>query len=285
MAFGYNIAITPLHTLTVYNAVANGGKMVAPRLILRIEKDGKCVKEVEPRVVEEQICSPQTVSTLRSFMEDVSMVGTAKKYFGEKACSFTSGSKTGTAQINMSNIGMGSSANGRYYYGSMVTYLPADNPRYTIITAICSKDYGDEGYYGASLAGPVQQKVATFLHNRDKEYAQQVTGERHYAKDIKGGSIEAMREVAGEYSYRYTASEREGWGVSNAEGSKVVISSVEVAEDRVPNVVGMGLSDALYLLESRGLSVEIVGAGKVVRQSISAGTLIEQGQRVKIELK
>jgi cell division protein FtsI (penicillin-binding protein 3) len=176
---------------------------------------------------------------------------------------------------------------GAYYYGTMITYFPADNPRYTIITSIFSKNHGDEKYYGATLAGPVQQRVASFLHNRDKEYVEQLSSESHYVQDIKGGSVESMREVAGEYAKEYTASERSGWGTSSLRGKsqEVVISQENMPNEQVPNVVGMGLSDALYLLESRGLVVEIEGAGKVVKQSVEAGSAVKQGDKIKIVLK
>ena len=288
MAIGYNVDVTPLHIVTLYNAVANGGRMVAPRLILRIESDGKCIKEDEPRVINEQICSPETCKTLRSFMESVSMEGTAAAYFNEKNCHFRTGAKTGTAKVKSVINGVDySKVKGAYYYGTMVTYFPADNPRYTIITSIFSKNHGDEKYYGATLAGPVQQQVASFLHNRDKEYVEQLSSESHYARDIKGGSVESMREVAGEYAEDFTSSERSGWGTSrlNSKGDKVVISQEDTPREQMPDVVGMGLSDALYLLESRGVVVEIEGAGKVVKQSVEAGSAVKQGQKIKIVLK
>lgn len=288
MAIGYNVDVTPLHMVTLYNAVANGGRMVAPRLILRIESDGKTVKEVAPRVINEQICSPETCKTLRSFMESVSMEGTAAAYFNEKHCHFRTGAKTGTARVKSVINGVDySKVKGAYYYGTMITYFPADNPRYTIITSVFSKNHGDEKYYGATLAGPVQQRVASFLHNRDKEYVEQLSSESHYVQDIKGGSVESMREVAGEYAKEYTASERSGWGTSSLRGKsqEVVISQEDMPHEQVPNVVGMGLSDALYLLESRGLVVEIEGAGKVVKQSVEAGSAVKQGDKIKIVLK
>ena len=286
MAIGYNVDVTPLHTLTLYNAIANGGRMVAPRLIQRIERNGECVQEFKTKVLKEQICSKKTVDTLRSFMESVSLRGTAAAYFSEKNCLFRSGAKTGTASVKSMINGKLYTAADRYYYGTMVTYFPADNPRYTIITSIFCKNHGDEMYYGATLAGPVQQKVATFLYNRDKEYAEELSSEKHFANDIKGGLVENMREVAGEYSERYTSSGRDGWGTSSVDKkNRVVISQIEVAEGRVPDVVGMGLDDALYLLERCGLVVEIEGEGRVVRQSIAAGSVVEKGKRVKIVLK
>lgn len=289
MAYGYGLEITPLHTIAIYNAVANGGKMVAPRIILRTERDGKVVNEAPIRVIEDSICSQSTLKTLRSFMEEVSLTGTAAEYFGEKKCSFRTGSKTGTAQVDTEINGVRYTRNDGYYYGSMVTYLPAESPRYTVMTAIFTKRQPKKSYYGAGLAGPIQQKVATFLYNRDRTFAQEVENtELRYATNIKGGNIEKMRKVANEYSGKFSTDSRSGWGEfrSGKDGAKMHISQHKVAESNVPNVVGMGLNDALYLLENSGLKVDIVGRGKVVKQSLAAGTAVDNtNKQIKIELQ
>lgn len=287
MAYGYNLDITPLHTLAIYNAVINNGKMVTPRLIKRLERDGECVKEIAPSVLEEYVCSPRTAQILRSFMEDASSVGTASGYFGEDVCSFRTGSKTGTAQVETTINSVKYERKDGYYYGSMITYLPAENPRYVLITAIFTKNRRDgSAYYGAGLAGPVQKRVSTFLHNRDKEYTMQLASNRYYPREIKWGSVEDMRTVAERYAKEYTAPDREGWGSSYMMGrDKVSISRMDTPIEIVPSVVGMGLNDALYLLERCGLTVEVVGEGRVVRQSVRIGTVAEVGRIVKIELE
>ena len=287
MAYGYNIDITPMHTLTMYNAIANGGRMVAPRLILRTERNGKVIEEAPVRVIEEQVCKRSTVDTLRSFMEEVSLHGTAAAYFGERHCSFRSGSKTGTAQVNTTINGVKYNKDDRYYLGSMVTYLPADNPRYTILTAIFTKRQTGKAYYGATLVGPAQKTVATYLHNRDKSYAEEVTEGDFHTHNIKGGNIDKMRHIGNEYAKDISTESRHGWGRSNkcAEG-KVAITKIEIEDGVVPNVEGMGLDDALYLLENSGLKVDIVGYGKVVKQSIAPNTKVAATEkRITITLK
>ena len=287
MAYGYGLEITPLHTIAIYNAVANNGRMVAPRLVLRTERDGKVVSEAPVRVIKEQICSQRTIDTLRSFMEEVSLHGTAAEFFGEKKCSFRTGSKTGTAQVDTEINNVKYKKEDKHYYGSMVTYLPADNPRYTIMTAIFTKRQTGKFYYGASLTGPVQKQVATFLHNRDKQYAEEVVDGDFHTSNIKGGNIDKMRKVANEYGDKYSAASRHGWGksVTDKEG-KLQISTLDTKCGCVPNVVGMGLDDALYLLEKSGLTVEIVGCGRVIKQSIAPNTAITAtNKRIRIELK
>ena len=285
MAYGYGLEITPLHTIALYNAVANNGRMVAPRIILRTERDGEVVNEAPVRVIEEQLCSQRTIDTLRSFMEEVSRTGTAAEFFGEKRCKFSSGSKTGTAQVDTEIDGVRYRRGDGYYYGSMVTYFPAENPRYTIMTAIFTKRQTGKFYYGASLTGPVQKEVATFLYNRT--YTNKVAKVEAFASEIKGGNIEKIRKVAGEYGNKYTSERRSGWGLCNdQEGGVVHISELDTEDGAVPNVVGMGLDDAIYLLEKSGLTVEVAGCGKVVKQSLKPNTQVANtDKRIKIELR
>ena len=284
MAYGYGLEVTPLHTIAIYNAVANNGRMVAPRIILRTERDGKVVNEAPVRVIEEQICSQRTLDTLRSFMEEVSQRGTAAEYFGEKKCSFSSGSKTGTAQVDSEINSVRYKRGDGYYYGSMVTYFPAENPRYTIMTAIFTKRQAGKTYYGAGLAGPVQKEIATYLYNR--QYSEEMADSEAFVSDIKGGSIEKMRKVASKYGDEYSYDSRSGWGQSQKsnEGS-LLITQLDMQDQSVPNVVGMGLDDALYLLEKCGLRVEIKGCGKVVKQSIAPNTTVNSGERITIILQ
>lgn len=289
MAYGYGLEVTPLHTIAIYNAVANNGKMVAPRLILRTERDGKVISEAETIVLKEQICSKRTLDTLRSFLEDVSRVGTAKEYFGEKVCPFSSGSKTGTAQVESVINGKTYKKGDGYYYGSMVTYFPADNPRYTIMTAIFTKRQAGKKYYGAGLTGPVQKRIATYLYNRDLNYAKEVTTHsQNFATDIKDGNIEKMRAVADEYGAPMTSNSKSGWGKSESakDGKSLKVSPMGITERTVPNVVGMGLDDALFLLENCGLAVDVIGQGKVEKQSIKPNTMVNNvGQKITITLK
>ena len=287
MAYGYGIEVTPLHTIALYNAVANNGRMVAPRLILRTERDGKVVEEAPVRVIEDKICRQSTIDTLRMFMESVSAEGTAKEYFDPKKCGFRSGSKTGTAQvdseINKVRYHRGDGA----YYGSMVTYFPAEKPKYTIMTAIFTMRQAGKSYYGAGLAGPVQKKVATYLYSRDFNNAERVGKEKHYATSIKNGNAEKMCKVAGKYGDRHSVEERDGWGrCTEGKRGEIHIEQLDVKEGCVPNVVGMGLEDALYLLEKCGMEVSVVGCGSVKKQSVAPNTAVAKtDKRITITLK
>ena len=292
MAYGYGFEITPLHTIAIYNAIANKGRMVAPRLILRTERNGEIINNYPVQVLKEEVCSQSTLNTLHSFLEGVSQEGTAKGYFGKKECSFSSGSKTGTAQVEAATIGEKS---GKYYVGSMVTYFPAENPRYTIMTAIVTSKPTQEEiqkkirtYYGAGLAGPVQQRIAKYLYNRDFSNAKEITTESKYSPiDVKGGKIEKIQTLANEYNVSLSADSASGWGNSStsSDSTRVNVTAIGVVNHIVPNVMGMGLSDALFILEKCGLKVKFEGQGKVVEQSLSANTPIEAGHEITIRLE
>ena len=129
--------------------------------------------------------------------------------------------------------------------------------------------------------------MATFLHNRDRQYAEVVAKGKYNASNIKGGNIDKMRKVVSEYGDKYVTESRHGWGKGSVgEEGKLQISTLETREGGVPNVIGMGLDDALYLLEKSGLAVDIVGYGKVVKQSISPNTAVANtNKRITITLK
>ena len=291
MAYGYGFEITPLHTITIYNAVANKGRMVAPRLILRTERNGNTVEQMPVRVLKEKVCSDSTLTTLHSFLEGVSQKGTGKAYFSSKTCPFSSGSKTGTAQVEAQTIGK---ASGEYYVGSMVVYFPADNPRYTLMAAVVTRkptheeQMNGKTYYGANLAGPILRSVANYLYNRDLSNAKRIeTDTKHSPTDIKGGKVEKVQSIANKYGTKLSSSALQGWCKSTASknGNDVKVSQLGVVYHIVPDVVGMGLNDALFLLEKCGLSVKVTGQGRVVEQSVAPGTMIEKDEEKKITIK
>lgn len=284
MGYGYGIELAPIHTLTLYNAVANGGRMVAPRLVTRIMRGSRTVEEFPTKTLVDDICSHKTLATVRRCLEEVALTGTAKEYFGEKATTFRVGAKTGTAKVAQGAIKYSDG----YYLGSMVTYLPADKPRYTVMTAIFKRRGGGRTVYGAGLAGPVQKRIATFLYNRDTNWAGEVADSdtEHYPTDVKGGDIAKIRKVASRFSPRTTYDDRTGWGRTKMESdATVAITTLDESRNTMPDVIGMGLSDAIFILENRGLKVAFTGSGRVVGQSVAAGTGIRRGDRVTLKLK
>ena len=283
LGYGYGIEVTPIQILTLYNAVANGGKMVAPRLITKLVKDDEVVEEFPVEVLVNKICSDKTLAMVKECLEGVAREGTAKEYFGEGKVPFRAGAKTGTAQFAQGNISYGDG----YYMGSMVAYFPAENPRYTVLTTIFKKR-GTGTYYGAGLAGPVEKKVSSFIYNRENDWYGRVENDEfdYHPTSVKGGNIAQTRKVAGELSPKVSFDRRAGWGTARVDStSNVVIASLADEPMRMPDVRGMGLKDAIFVLESRGVKVSTTGKGAVYKQSVKAGEPIRRGAQVNLILK
>lgn len=282
MGYGYAIELAPIHTLTLYNAIANGGRMVAPRLIKEVRQGGKIIDTPSPKVLVEQVCSPKNLSIVREYLEEVCRTGTAKSFFGDTTSVRVAG-KTGTAKFAQGGIRYSDG----YYLGTMVCYLPADNPRYTIYTAIFTRRGNGTTYYGAGLSGPVQKQLVNYIYNREHDWRGRI-GEAdasHYPRHIKSGNIASARRLADKFSPHASFDKRSGWGDVRVDSmSNVVITSKEVVAGVMPNVVGMGLKDALFILENMGLRVTFTGCGAVTEQSVTAGAKVAKGMAVTITL-
>ncbi len=279
MAYGYRVQMTPLQMLTLYNAIANGGRKVAPRLVRELRYEGETVERFEARVLREKICSDRTLAIVRDCLEEVAKTGTAAPFFRDTT-RLRVAAKTGTAQITSGEAG--------HYLGSMVAYFPADKPRYTVLTTIRTKQQAGKAYYGASLAGPVVKRVVDYLYAREHDWSRKLLsdGTTHHPEQMKGGAVDELREVADRLSPKTRYEERHGWGHAAVDSLATVhITSLAETADAMPDVVGMGLKDALFLLESRGLRVQVEGHGAVVRQSLPPQVQVREGETVTITLK
>ena len=285
MGYGYAIEMPPIRTLVLYNAVANGGRMMAPRLIKEIRRGEEVEENFSPRVLVDKICSDEALAIVKECLAETARTGTTKRYFTD-SLTFRVGSKTGTAIVAQDGNGNGAPY-GSYYLASVVAYFPADNPKYTVMTAIHTDRRRGYQYYGASLAGPVVRDVVNYIYYRDEEWHKALpsSGQKQVPAKVKGGNIAQIRRVADKFSPRVSFTDREGWGVARMDTLKNV--DIKTIEDNslMPNVVGMGLKDALYLLESRGLDVHFSGQGMVRSQSIPVGRKISAGQNVSLSLK
>ena len=278
MAYGYRVQLAPIQMLTLYNAIANDGRMVAPMLIKRLERDGKVEERFNTRTIASSICSRSTLRTVRECLEAVCTEGTAASHFRDTT-RLRVAAKTGTAQIT----------DPRYhncYLGSLVAYFPADKPRYTILTSIETQMQAGRTYYGTSLSGPVVRQLVNYIYNREQHpYEAADRTSRHYPERIKGGDISRIRKVAGKLSPDTEYDNRRGWGRATVDSAATVtIESLTAGPTQMPDVRGMGLKDALFLLESRGLRVRFSGSGAVTQQSIPAGQTIHAGTTVSLEL-
>lgn len=283
LGYGYAIELPPIHTLVLYNAVANGGRMMAPRLIREVRRNGKTVDEFPPRVLVDRICSGSSLDVVRECLEETARTGTAKAYFRD-TLAFRVAGKTGTAKFAQSGIKYSDG----YYLGSMAVYFPADNPKYTVMTSVFTRRGRGTTVYGAGLAGPVERDIVNYIYYRDEDWHQTLTPsrEKHYPARVKGGNIDHVRRVGDKFSPRVSFTDRHGWGAVRTDSlHNVDIHTSEADRTTMPDVVGMGLKDALYMLESRGLHVTFTGKGSVRSQSIPAGRKIRAGQHVAITLR
>jgi cell division protein FtsI (penicillin-binding protein 3) len=280
MSFGYNLTISPLQTLTLYNAVANGGKMMRPYLVNEIREDGRTIQQFSPSVMKDSICSNNTLRQLKECLEGVMLHGTGKSL---QSTYYKIAGKTGTALVANGNKGYGD----KIYQSSFAGYFPADNPQYTVIVVIKNKPHAPV-FYGAAVAGPVFKEIADQIynlkvgknHNTVDAFRKTDTGYYSYAgytKDIK--KVAEMLDV--------NVAQMDGRGVYSRiykQGVDTVMTSQQITSKRMPVLAGMGLKDAVYLCEHLGLKVNVRGKGKVTNQSIAAGQGISKKQIVSIQL-
>lgn len=282
MSYGYRVQVAPIQMITFYNAIANDGKMISPVLVREMRHGDYVEESFESRTIARSICSRATLREVRQSLEAVCTEGTAAAYFRDTT-RVRVAAKTGTAQITDPR-----SRGGRLYLGSMVAYFPADNPRYTVLTTIETPLQSGKAYYGGSLAGPVVKRMVDYIYNRGHDWSGRTerTGQHCYPSQIKGGDIAQIRHVADKFSPRTTYDERSGWGRTQTDSlSGVRITSLPEDRTLMPNVQGMGLKDALFVLENRGLRVAFAGQGAVTAQSIPAGSRITPGSAVSITLR
>lgn len=281
MAYGYRVRLTPIQMITFYNAVANEGRMISPVLVRELRRGDRVEERFESRTISSSVCSRQTLRIVRECLQAVCTEGTASAFFRDTT-RVRVAAKTGTAQITDAR-----SREGRYYLGSMVAFFPADAPRYTVLTTIETRAQAGKAYYGGPLAGPVVKRMVDYIYNRGHDWYGRVGGDgpRRYPERVKGGDIAQIRRVADRLSPRASFDSRTGWGRAAVDSlSNVAITSLPDDWGVMPDVRGMGLKDALFVLESRGLRVRFSGQGAVVRQSIAAGTRIRPGAAVVITL-
>lgn len=279
MSYGYRVRLTPIKMLTFYNAIANGGRMIAPVLVREVRRDGATVERFCTRTLRERICSEKTLAIVRDCLEEVARTGTASDYFRDTS-RLRVAAKTGTAQVTSGEAGG--------YLGSMVAFFPADSPRYTVLTTIRTHQQPHKSIYGSRLAGPVVKRVADYLSARELDGSNRLRpeGPRRYPEQLKGGDAEQLRTVAGRLSPRVHSEVRRGWGRAEVDSlARVEVSGLELTAGRMPDVKGMGLKEALFLLERQGLRVSVSGSGRVVQQSIAAGEPIAADEPVQLTLR
>jgi cell division protein FtsI (penicillin-binding protein 3) len=283
ISIGYETKLTPLQILAFYNAIANDGQYMKPLFVEKIKRNGRVIEEYEPVVLHENFCKKETIKACRRMMEGVTdKGGTAEGAF--KNCAYKVAGKTGTAKIH---------ENGQYDYNrhraSFVGYFPAHDPQYSCIVVINDPKSGN--YYGGTIAAPVFSELAVKIYSTQMEYHQ-----NDYVQDTtvqgqikipvsKDGSYAQLKKVLRGLQVPEKSAATSPWVNTSSQGAYVEITDRSIKPGLVPQVIGMGLQDALYLLESQGMKVRIEGKGTIVRQSVSPGSSVKSNPNILIELQ
>lgn len=279
MSVGYEVSMTPLQILTFYNAVANNGKMVKPLFVKEIRRGNQVIKHIEPQVINPSICSKSTLEQARSLLEGVVLRGTATQL---SKTVYPIAGKTGTAQIAKARGGY----NKDDYIASFAGYFPADNPKYSCIVVVNAPRKGQ--FYGSAVAVPVFQDIAdkVFAKHLDlqqrKDSLPPSSGSFPIARGGHANSYVALCNSLGVVP-RLTEAGVE-WIIPLMQPDGMVFGPRAIRSGEVPNVIGMNVRDAVYILESVGLKVGIRGYGSVSSQSLSPGTSLETGSQIILEL-
>lgn len=278
MSIGYEVLMTPMQTLTLYNAIANNGKMVKPKLVKAINRHGQMVKEFETEVINPQICKESTIADIRVLLEGVVETGTARNL---RHADYKIAGKTGTAQVSKG----GSYKRERTYQASFVGYFPAENPKYTCIVVVNSPS--KQFYYGNVVAGPIFKEISDKVYSTQLEMHEEIRTDSTLITTPRA-LVASRADLHSIYSHlnipTYTSDADAEWVLASTNSDTVKLEPRDHNEGFVPRVVGMGIADALFLLENAGLKVRVLGAGRIRKQSIRPGTRIVNGQEILIEL-
>ncbi|MEE4116349.1 MAG: penicillin-binding protein [Marinilabiliaceae bacterium] len=281
MSHGYEVQLTPLQILTFYNAVANDGRMMKPRLVKEIRYHGQVLQQVETKVLRSSISSRATIKKAKLLLEGVVENGTATNLRNEQ---YKIAGKTGTAQI--ANEKYGYRQDGKVsYQASFVGYFPAEDPMYSCIVVVNAPT--NSIYYGNLVAGPVFKEIADKVYSTGfyKSVDQGESPPNNSPLILKGYGSDTYRVLAslGLADGRSTLDAE--WVNPLRRSDTLLIKEQDIIENLVPDVTGMGIRDALYLLENSGLKVSVKGRGRIVKQSLKPGTRIERGSTIELEMR
>ena len=280
MSIGYETQIPPIYILNFYNAIANNGKMVKPKFVKSITKDGNIIKDFPTETINEQICSEHTLEQIQMILKSVVANGLAKPA-GSKL--FSVSGKTGTAQISQGKAGYKSG--GTKHLVSFCGYFPSEEPMYSCYVAIQAPKASPSG---GIQAGSVFSKIAERVYAKHLffDLAQAKDSTSIMIPDTKNGNLKETAYILDELDIKYNKPGNNiEWCKASDESDNVLLSELNINEKLIPNVRGMGAKDAVFLLEERGLRVRLSGMGKVVSQNIPPGSTARKGQTITLTLR
>ena len=279
MSIGYSLRLTPLHILTFYNAIANNGVMVSPLFTTQILKDGKKVSEHSKKIINPAICSKSSIVQIMPYLIDVVEKGTAKSIRTRK---YKIAGKTGTTLLA---YGEKSEDNIKQYQTSFVGFFPAENPKYSCMVVVNNPK--ENGFYGGNVSAPVFKEISDkvfaadiFIHNSIL-----IAEQTKDTPNLSQGKTEDMSKLLDNLSLEHEKT-KSNWMVPSYSSKKISLERRSIEKDfeegLMPNLFGMNLLDAVYLLENAGLKVEIKGKGHIVNQSIKKGDRFLADQKISL---
>jgi cell division protein FtsI (penicillin-binding protein 3) len=286
MAHGYEELVTPLHMLMLYNAVANNGKMMKPYLVSAIKQYGVELKAMKPQILVEKICSDETLSQLKECLLGVveGEHGTARSI---KDSTYQIAGKTGTAVTALDNRGY--NKGNKIYQASFIGYFPASQPKYTMAVVIQNSKESKK-IYGADVSGTVFKEIS------DRIYGSYLSTRKYITENKPDSNLynyfgmkNELSSIFTSLNLTYTDSGTSGyWRSAQIKNNAGILNTPSVSNSTsgsvTPNVVGMGLKDAVYLLENMGLKVTATGRGRVMNQSLAVGTNFNKNQNIALIL-
>lgn len=289
MSIGYEVNVTPMHLITLYNAIANGGKMMKPQFVTEIRHGNQTVEKFEPVVLNEQIAPPEAINMLQTMLEGVTQRGTAKRQL--KDCIVSTAGKTGTAQYCDPRLGYSyrdPHTGRRLYNTTFVGYFPADKPKYSCIVVV-SRARG-QFWAAGSVSAPGFREIA------EKVYAMRLGTQEDIAvadtaRHIKPDNVIVRHDKTLAYlngmQNEYTDYALDGdWvTIENSKNGEAKIKKAEIRPATVPNLIGMNISDAVYLIESLGGKATFSGQGTVCQQSLQPGDTLRKGRTIALKLE
>jgi len=282
MATGYGVLVSPLHTCMLYNSIANKGAMMKPYLVSAIKEYGKEVKTYQPQVIA-SVGDSTVISQILKCTRAVVTEGTAK---GIESPYYTIAGKTGTAQVADKGVRYSDGV----YQGSFVGFMPADDPKYTICVVIRTKPHS-AAYYGGAIAAPVFRMVADKIFSENMgawegplDSLARTSSNQLPAKAATACAYETLLNAMGKHGTMATEDKNTFMQLTVDSTRQIVAAPRKVYRNVMPDVTGMTLKDAVFMLESSGLHVQVQGKGKVKNQSINAGTYISKGQSIILQL-
>lgn len=276
MSIGYELKLSPIHTLTFYNAVANGGKMIKPIIVKEVYRSDILIKSYETEVLNPKICSESTLEKVVQMMEEVVESGTAKNI---KNDNYRIAGKTGTAQIIKKGLYT------KNYYTSFCGFFPADKPKYSCIVVISEPKGFNQ--MGADVSAPVFKEMADKIYALDPEMHKQLEKpEKNIMFNfpvLRSGNAQDLKYLCNEFGISNYGGDDE-WVMADISNNAITWRNRKMIQNLVPDVSGMMLKDALYILENKGLKVTFNGTGRVQSQSIGPGNKVYKGNTIFLKL-